>query len=302
MRIVYVLQHLLIIGSLMGRAVPAAAQGMQEAVTPAAAFDINPGYGSLVDQLRRDGFDPSYLAAVFADRRARFLPDVLFINLTGKYRAADYTRFTGGASVRQARHFLNEESAYLERVEKQFQVNKEVIVSILCVESDLGKNTGSNLVFNVFSTLALAADPAMLSTVTDRIAGSYPQMSRAELEQRARKKSAWAYQELKSLLTIARGQDTDPLRIKGSWAGAFGMAQFLPSSYARFARDGNGDGRINLHDRYDAMASVANYLKSHGWRPDATEAEKRSIIRKYNNSRAYTEAVLGLARLVEENR
>jgi membrane-bound lytic murein transglycosylase B len=81
-----------------------------------------------------------------------------------------------------------------------------------------------------------------------------------------------------------------------------GMSQFLPSSYAQFARDGNDDGTISLPDRYDAMISVANYLKSHGWTPDAAEAQQKAIIRKYNNSGAYSEAVLQLARLMEENR
>jgi membrane-bound lytic murein transglycosylase B len=156
-------------------------------------------------------------------------------------------------------------------------------------------------VFNVFSTLALATAPDIQSAAADRIAGSFPQMSRKEIEQRAQQKAAWAYQELKSLLTIARTQSIDPLSIRGSWAGAFGMSQFLPSSYAQFARDGNADGTINLHDRYDAMTSVATYLKSHGWTLDATEARQKAIIRTYNNSGAYSEAVLQLARLMEEN-
>ena len=59
---------------------------------------------------------------------------------------------------------------------------------------------------------------------------------------------------------------------------------------------------ISLHDRYDAMASVATYLKSHGWTLDATEARQKAIIRKYNNSGAYSEAVLQLARRMEEHR
>jgi membrane-bound lytic murein transglycosylase B len=301
MRTAHLMQHVLLAGFLTACMVPAAAFGTKEALAPSPAIDFTPSYDSLVERLQGDGFDPSYLNTAFTDHRTRFLPDVLYINLTSKYRDADYSRYTSGPSVRQARQFLHEESTYLDRLEMQFQVHKEVIVSILYIESAFGKNAGSNVVFNVFSTLALAAAPDIQSAAADRIAGSFPQMSRKEIEQRAQQKAAWAYQELKSLLTIARTQSIDPLSIRGSWAGAFGMSQFLPSSYAQFARDGNADGTINLHDRYDAMTSVATYLKSHGWTLDATEARQKAIIRTYNNSGAYSEAVLQLARLMEEN-
>jgi membrane-bound lytic murein transglycosylase B len=301
MRTAHLMQRVLLACFLTACLVPAAASGMNEALAPSPAIDFTPSYDSLVERLQGDGFDPSYLNAAFTDHRTRFLPDVLYINLTSKYRDADYSRYASGASVRQARQFLREESAYLDRLEKQFQVHKEVIVSILYIESAFGKHAGSNVVFNVFSTLAVATAPEILSAAADRIAGSYPRMSREEIEQRAQKKAAWAYQELKSLLTIARAQSIDPLSIRGSWAGAFGMSQFLPSSYVQFARDGNDDGTISLHDRYDAMTSVATYLKSHGWTLNATEAQQMAIIRQYNNSGAYSEAVLQLARLIEEN-
>lgn len=292
--------RLLLTCLLVFSAARAAAPDTQEpaVASPAAAF--SPTYECLIELLLRDGFDLAYLTAIYTDPRTHFLPDVLLINLTGKYRDADYSRFTSSSSVRHARQFLAEESAYLNRVETLFEVDREVIVSILYIESAFGKNAGNNVVLNVFSTLALAAGTEILNAVTDRIAASYPHMTRAELEQRAHKKSEWAYQELKALLTIARNQSIDALSIRGSWAGAFGMPQFLPSSYAQFARDGNDDGKVSLHDRYDAMTSVANYLRSHGWTRGAPETHKKAVIRKYNNSGAYTEAVLQLARLVKE--
>lgn len=300
MRTACLIRHVLLTCLFTACLVPAAATGATDAVAPPSAVDFTPSYDCLVDRLQRDGFDPSYLAAVFTDHRTRFLPDILYINLTSKYRDADYSRFTRGPAVRETRQFLHEESDYLNRLEQQFEVNKEVIVSILYIESGFGKNSGSNVVLNVFSTLALAADPDIQSAAAGRIAGSYPDMSGEEIEQRAHKKAAWAYEELKSLLTIARAQNIDPLSVRGSWAGAFGMPQFLPSSYARFARDGNDDGAVSLHDRYDAMASVANYLKRNGWRLNAAAARQKKIIRTYNNSGAYAEAVLQLARLMKE--
>jgi len=129
-------------------------------------------------------------------------------------------------------------------------------------------------------------------------AAAYPQIPIEDIEKRARRKSKWAYQELKTLLTLTRQESIDVLQVKGSWAGAFGIAQFLPTSYMKFALDGNNDRKVRLHNRYDAIVSVANYLKEHGWRMDLPDPQRRLIIRKYNNSSAYTDTVLELSRII----
>ncbi|MCK5009534.1 MAG: lytic murein transglycosylase, partial [Deltaproteobacteria bacterium] len=84
--------------------------------------------------------------------------------------------------------------------------------------------------------------------------------------------------------------------IKGSWAGAFGIAQFLPSSYLRYALDGNNDQKVRLFNRYDSMVSVANYLKKNGWKSGLSIKRRRSIIRRYNNSTPYIDTVLKLSK------
>ncbi|HPU23830.1 MAG TPA: lytic transglycosylase domain-containing protein, partial [Candidatus Kapabacteria bacterium] len=81
--------------------------------------------------------------------------------------------------------------------------------------------------------------------------------------------------------------------IYGSWAGAFGIPQFLPSSYVKYAIDGNNDGVVDLFNLSDAVFSVANYLKSHGW--GEMLSEQRKAIFAYNNSTAYVDAVMKLA-------
>ena len=87
--------------------------------------------------------------------------------------------------------------------------------------------------------------------------------------------------------------------MKGSWAGAFGICQFIPSSYVRFAVDGNGDGVIDLFDFRDAVASIANYLKAHGWENGRLEA-KRQAIYAYNHCDSYVDAVLAYAKATKE--
>ena len=81
--------------------------------------------------------------------------------------------------------------------------------------------------------------------------------------------------------------------LKGSWAGAFGICQFLPSSYLNWAVDGNDDGNINLYEMDDAIFSVANYLINHGW-SEQPEDQKKAVF-TYNNSSDYVDAVIQLA-------
>jgi len=252
----------------------------------------------LFNKLVDDGFDKTDLIAIFNDPRVAFLERVLTINLINKYVKADYSRFLHNQSVTHAKKFLLRESAFLTQVEAQYQVEKEVIVSILFIESSFGANTGNNTVFNVFFTLAQANDPEILQTTYQRLKEQYFQLTREEIEVKAEKKSQWAYQELKNLLIIAKRENLDVLNIKGSWAGAFGIAQFLPSSYLQYGVDGNKDRKIRLYNRYDSIESVANYLKEKGWKEGLTEKKKRTIIRQYNNSTPYIDTVLKLSQKI----
>ena len=252
----------------------------------------------LIDKLVDDGFNRTALTCIFNDSRVSFLEKVLTINLINKYSKADYSRFLRNQSVTHAKKFLEQESTFLTQVEDRYQVDKEVIVSILFIESAFGANTGNNTVFNVFFTLSQATNPDILNTTYPKLKEKYPQVTFEEIKLRAEKKSRWAYQELKHLLTIAQKENLDVLNIKGSWAGAFGIAQFLPSSYLRYAVDGNNDQKVRLYNRYDSIESVANYLKEKGWKEGLTEKKKRTIIRQYNNSTPYIDTVLKLSQKI----
>ena len=252
-------------------------------------------YTSLIDRLSNDGFDKAYLLKIFSDPRVTFQKKVLVINLINNNIKIDYSRFLGNQSVSHAKRFLNRELSFLDKIEKRFKVDKEVIVSILLIESFLGKRTGENIVFNVFSTLSLATEPEILNDTYHNLKKNYPSLSFEQIGKRADRKSKWAYQELKHLLQIAEMEKLDVFRIRGSWAGAFGIAQFLPSSYLRYGLDGNNDQKVRLFNRYDSMVSVANYLRQNGWKNNLSNKRKRAVIRRYNNSTPYANTVLKLS-------
>jgi membrane-bound lytic murein transglycosylase B len=147
-------------------------------------------------------------------------------------RFLDNIRITGG------QRFMAEHMATLKAAEEQYGVPKEIIVSIIGVETIYGRNTGS---FNTVAALAT-------------LAFDYP--PRAELFRR----------ELESLFLLAHERGVNALDFKGSYAGALGLPQFLPSSVRAFAVDFNHDGVIDLSNSpADAIGSVASYLSQNGW-------------------------------------
>ena len=134
--------------------------------------------------------------------------------------------------------FWNRNAEALKRAELEYGVPEGVIVGIVGVETTFGKNIGTFRVIDALATLAF----------------DYP------------KRGTYFRGELEHYLVFSREQKLDPLRVKGSYAGAIGIPQFMPGSYRRFAVDFDGDGQIDLAGSpADAIGSIGNFLKSHGW-------------------------------------
>jgi membrane-bound lytic murein transglycosylase B len=255
-----------------------AAAGSKSSETPVAWINLQ---YSLV----RSGFDQEYVTKVFKDPRAEFLPNVVTkIAYLRKEKAADYSHFLKAENVEKGRRFLAAQNRLLTQAENTYGVSKEVITAILTVESDLGNKTGNYPVFNVFSSLAVMDTPEVINSLSldTRLMG------------RLQKKAAWGKSELCAFLTYCRQNRLDPLSIKGSWAGAFGYSQFLPSSILRSGADGNRDGCVDLFCYEDAVFSIGNYLQKAGFRL-GNRASWSKAIHAYNHSDPYVETVLTLA-------
>ena len=140
--------------------------------------------------------------------------------------------------IRAGIKFFKKHKNTLERAEKEFGVPAEIIVAIIGVETFYGKNKGRYRVLDSLATLAF----------------DYP------------KRSKFFRSELEHYLLLTREQDIDPLTLKGSYAGAMGIPQFIASSYRNYAIDFDGDGRADIwNNPDDAIGSVANYFNQHDW-------------------------------------
>lgn len=247
---------------------------------------------SLVEKLGNDGFDNLFLTSLYGDPRTDYLGGAVAVNLKRIERPADYDHFLSKGSIEEGREFFLANRSLLDSVVDRYGVPAETLVAVLYVESRFGRNKGDNRVFNVYSSLAVAEEPALFRAALSKVQKRYPGTTRAEVQRRVKRKAAWAYEELKSLLKIAYDKGVDVHELKGSWAGAFGMPQFIPSSFLSYAVDGDGDGKVDLDNLPDAAASIGSYLQRHGWRPSLSLSGKTRVLMTYNNSRLYAQTIL----------
>ncbi|MDU6924948.1 lytic murein transglycosylase B [Franconibacter helveticus 513] len=147
------------------------------------------------------------------------------------------SKFITPDNVQNGVVFWNQYQDALNRAWQVYGVPPEIIVGIIGVETRWGRVMGKTRILDALATLAF----------------EYP------------RRADYFAGELETFLLMARDEGDDPLALKGSFAGAMGYGQFMPSSYKEYAVDFNGDGHINLWDPVDAIGSVANYFKEHGW-------------------------------------
>ncbi len=249
-------------------------------------------------KLIQDGFDSKKIKKLYNRPQVYFESKGVSLLFTYSEAKLNYDQFSSDWSIDKARNYMTEHKEYLARTEKAYGVDKEVITAILLVESRFGKNLGTRSALNTLSTLASLMYPEARREFYTMIPKA-KRGSRKKFEKSAQRRSKWAYGELKALLIYADQEGFDPAEIPGSFAGAIGMAQFMPSSILAYGKDGNNDGIIDLNTHADAMASIANYLKSHGWRPEISRKKAEKVIYHYNHSKYYVKAILKVANRLE---
>lgn len=248
------------------------------------------------------GVDSAFVTRLATEPLTTFNDELVKINVTNYATKPNYAHNYDAASVKRVRAFLEEHDSLLRVCERAYDVPREVVASIIWIETKYGKVLGRYHLPSVYLSVVLATEPEYIQRNVDAVTAGQTLDSagvdsvRSLIAAKAARKVAWAVEQLKAMYTLDSAKRLDVSALRGSWAGAFGLPQFLPSSYQQWAKDGDGDGRADLFSIADAVHSVANYLRSNGW-TDATEGQ-RAAIHHYNNSDAYVNAVLTLARKV----
>ena len=209
---------------------------------PLAIFVQQDAVRSFIDlMVQRHGFDGEALERLLAKAQrsdaAIRLSAPTPPGMTPSWNAYR-SRFIEPIRLGHGLEFWRENATALNRAERQFGVPAEVIAAIIGVETIYGRNTGNFRIIDVLLTLAF-------------VDGRRPELYRDELE---------------AFLLWTRESGVDPLEPRGSYAGAIGLPQFMPSSIRRWAVDFDGSGRLDLRaSTVDAIGSVANFLAGHGW-------------------------------------
>jgi membrane-bound lytic murein transglycosylase B len=276
-------------------------------------FCLSPlhGWGAdwtpLIDRLVGDGYSEMFIRSLFNHPQARFDPAPMSQKIESLVRRPArklppdqygmnkdvYKDFLQPDAINRAYAFSLENKKTLKRMRAQYCVPEEVVVSIMLVETRLGKQMGSKKAFNVLASMAVARDLEKIRVFlpSDLITPANEGYARM----RCREKSDWAYRELKSLLRYAEKNRMDPLEIPGSIFGAIGLCQFMPSNISAYGADTDGDGRIDLFATDDALHSIGKYLHGHGWKCRMSRKNQHRVVMAYNHSHVYANTVLSIA-------
>ena len=212
-------------------------------------FANNPNARQFIDKMvNKHGFDRQQLQEILS--QAKRLDSVLrLMDNQAPTTSVKPPSGPNGAWLRYRKKFItpdnvqngvvfwNQYEDALNRAWQVYGVPPEIIVGIIGVETRWGRVMGKTRILDALATLSF----------------NYP------------RRTEYFSGELETFLLMARDEQDDPLNLKGSFAGAMGYGQFMPSSYKQYAVDFSGDGHINLWDPVDAIGSVANYFKAHGW-------------------------------------
>ncbi len=258
------------------------------------AFGATDHFASLRKRLIQDGFNAERIRTLYSQPPLEF--DTKGVSLYFRHRESklNYDQFLDPEPIRKARAYLAAHREALAKAEQQYGVERYVITAILLVETRLGTFTGNWMVFRTLSSMAALSDQAVRNQIWQAVTGD-TRLSRSEFEAKSDRKADWAYRELKAFLKYTKQENLNPLLIEGSYAGALGYCQFMPSNILTLARDGNGDGRINLFTHADAIMSVANYLNHHGWHSGISREKAYDAVYHYNHSSYYVNTVLKIA-------
>ena len=270
---------------------------------PGSVFsqDANPRkpyFESLTRKLIADGFDRQQIDQVFSHQNVVFADDIVSRFFMHRESKLNYGQFLKAETIAKARTYMKENARDLAGAEQSYGVDKTVIVAILLVETRLGTFVGNSSIFNTLATMASLENNANRELVWRQNLQA-EEITKEKYTQKALTKSKWAYSELKALLTYSRRENIHPVEINGSYAGAMGISQFMPSNALTIAVDGNKDGMVDLFTHADAIASVANYLKRYGWKPGITREQKYKAVMHYNHSSYYANTILDVADLLK---
>ena len=257
-------------------------------------------FDKLQAKLVKDGLSKKRVQALYQNPAVIFETKGVTLFFMHNEATLNYDQFKNKSNISKARKYMQKYKPELAMAKNRLQVGPEIITAIMLVETRLGKYVGKRSIINTLSTLSTLSDPVARDYLWKHIPESR-RFSKQQFNKKAVKKSKWAYRELKAFLKYTAEQKMDPVKIRGSHAGAMGISQFMPTNILIFAKDGNQDGRLDLFTHADAIMSIASYLKHYGWKPGLPKKKAGKVIYHYNHSKYYVKIILDIEKILRLN-
>jgi len=265
-------------------------------ISPLKAGEIKKGneFDKLIEQLVKDGFEKQEIEQLFSNEKIFFNPKGVSLFFIHTESSLDYDQFISKKSIANAVKYMDKYKKALNQAQKEYGVDKTIITAILLVETRLGSYLGNRTVINTLATMASLTDEKLRKRIWNSIQDK-KKPKKEDFIKKVKRRSNWGYKELKALIKYSKQEKIAPEDIQGSYAGAMGISQFMPSNALTLAKDGNNDGKIDLFNHADAIFSVANYLKHHGWKAGITRQRQHEVLFRYNHSNYYVDTLLKIS-------
>jgi len=287
---------------------------VQDQNTQASVQDarMDPHWLPLITRLAEDGMDQERMTQIFADMALPWSP----IFMAAKIQELYGTGLGIKASVKDlpdknvpdppdympptisgfegAQTLLKERTSLLAAVQKRYGVPPPLIASVLLLESDMGHELGEALALHAL------ASKSVTNTLEQTLQGiegyEQPQPAlRKKMEKSIREEADFAYKELCALIRYCETSGIDILYVPGSVSGAVGLCQFMPGDISVYGVDSNNKGVIDLFSLPDAVYSIGNFLKEHGFAEKLTIKKQLEALRCYNQTDGYAALALGMS-------
>lgn len=233
-------------------------------------------YNRIINSFESFDIEPDYIKKIFLDNRLKFDKEIInrFQNQSEKLSYEQYRKiFITNDRIKNGVIFYKGKKEILKLVNSKYGVDSFLLVSLSGVESNYGANTSSNLVFTSLHT---------------------------QLHNEKRK--SWAEKEMIEFIKYCYENNIDPFSLGGSYAGAFGFGQFIPSSFRAYAVDFDGDEIKEPFEWLDVFASMSNYLIKNGYNKSSNDfsfkTDNWNSIYRYNHSKNYVNVILELRNII----
>ena len=237
------------------------------------------------DELRKI-VEKSLESDEITEKNLAFIYSPLSLKKQAESHETYFAKLINDETVKAGVDFFEKYKSLFCKIYAETKVEPGDIIGILNWESKLGLVTGEQKIIKIFAAQYFSGEKINDDFVKSGEYAKEGSMSVEAGKKRVERLKKNAFSNFKALLIQAKEKKFDPNEVKGSWAGAIGFPQFMPASM-KFAKDGNGDGKIDLFVMEDAIASVANYLKLHGY----SEKGRVFSFKSYNNDKIYAEGV-----------